>query len=202
LGRGWLVLAGGDARDSGEVRALALRKLKPDGHVAYVSLGESDDAMIDDLADLGAPAGYQVDVLREDDDTIRDLINEAALVVLPPNYSARELRAVIAGAAVEAIMTAYDEGAVILAEGPAATVFGAIFVDSDGTPQEGLQWLEGAVILSGIASITESEQARALLSSQTATVAVGLASDAALALGPEGLVETIGSVTIALAGGG
>ena len=82
-GEGWLILSGG-ADALGEVRATALTRMRAEGGVAYVGLDEQvDENLIDDFGDLGAPTGYLVDVMTEDDDAIREQIRAAALVVIP-----------------------------------------------------------------------------------------------------------------------
>src|ERR1700754_3985200 len=88
-GRGWLVLSGGHIPES-DVRAQAIGHIDADGGVAYISFGsnaETTEVLMNDLQDLGAPPGFFVDVLSEDDETIRSKIGEARLVVVEPGAS-------------------------------------------------------------------------------------------------------------------
>ena len=83
-GRGWLVLSGW-AEAGSEVRAQAIGRTAADGGVAYVSLGNDTnvaEAALLDMEDLGAASGYLVDVLSEDDETIRTKLAEASMIVI------------------------------------------------------------------------------------------------------------------------
>src|SRR5690606_13987307 len=86
-GRGWLILSGGGA-DASDVRAQAIGRVSADGGVAYVSLsGAQAEKALADMEDLGAPSGYLVDVLTEDDETIQAKLSEAGLVVIEGSAS-------------------------------------------------------------------------------------------------------------------
>ena len=136
---------------------------------------------------------YLVNVLQEDDDTIREMIGQASMVILPGNVPASELKSVLTGPGLEGIQQAYDAGAVILAETESAKVFGAIaFATEQDTVTEGFDWVSKAVIVPSQESITESTVARALLSAQEVQVAIGLGVGSALVLGPNAEAETWG----------
>jgi hypothetical protein len=77
--------------------------------------------------------------------------------------------------------------------------FGAYIVCDSGQTAAGLSWLEDALIVPGAASLAESESARILLNAYADALAVGLGSRSALALGPDGIVETWGERQIAVA---
>jgi len=86
-GRGWLTLATGQgaAQEIDDIRARALQRTSADGGVAIVFLGDDPDAgerLLDDLEDLGAPTGYVVDVIAEDDATIRERLTDASVIVI------------------------------------------------------------------------------------------------------------------------
>jgi hypothetical protein len=200
-GRGWLILAGG-AQD--ETRAQALSRLAADGAMAVVALAPlAADRVLEDLEDLGAPAGYVVDVISEPDDDILTRIGEAGLVVLTAQGDPDEARSALAGAAVQALDQAFQNGAVVLAEGAAAQAFGAWLL-SDGAVPDGLEWVDGAIIELGAPPV--GGEALAVLDSHPDGLAIALADDAALAFGPDGQVELWGSrrvaVTLGAAWGG
>ena len=109
-GNGWLVLSGGPDSLS-EIRAQALTRMTLVGGAAYISLDDDDDDVLEDLGELGGPTGYLVNVLLEDDDTIRARLKEAGLVLLPDNVDPEVLRSALMGAAVEAILDAFERGA-------------------------------------------------------------------------------------------
>jgi hypothetical protein len=141
-GRGWLVLSGGHDT-GGEIRAQALGRISADGGAAYVTLGANStfgEQALADMDDLGAPTGYLVDVLLEDDETLRQKFGEASLVVIEEGANASDLRSALLGAAIEGIRQAYENGAVILAEGSAAALFAAWLSLDSGNIISGLGW--------------------------------------------------------------
>jgi len=197
-GRGWLVLS---ATNNDEIRALALARASADGGVAYVSMGgAAAERALADMEDLGASAGYLVDVLTEDDDTIRQKLAEAGVIVMPDGLTVSEARDALMGAAISGIHDAFTNGAIVLAEGGSAAVFGAWVMLESSQITSGLDWLGSALVMSDVTSVSESDEAKTVLNSQPAAIAVGIGAGSALALGPDGEVETWGNkqVTIAL----
>jgi hypothetical protein len=201
-GRGWLVLSGGSDSLS-EVRAQALGRAAADGGVAYVRLGGQTamgEKALADMEDLGAPSGYLVDVMSEDDQTIQSRLTESGIIVVEGDASIDDLRSGLIGAAADGIQAAFQNGALVLAEGRAATVFGAWVLRELGDLTSGLEWLENGLVVSGITSVSQSAAAQSVLLLQPGAIAVGIGDGSALALGPDGEVETWGArqVTIAL----
>ena len=201
-GRGWLVLSGGHIPES-DVRAQTIGHVDADGGVAYVSFGsnlEATEILMNDMQDLGAPPGYFVDVLAEDDDTIRLKLGEASLVVVESGASSAEMRSALMGAAVEGMQTAFENGAVILLEGKSASVFGAWLILETGEIRQGIGWLSQMFVLPGVTEVAQSEAGKEALKEEASALAVGIGEGSALALGPDGEVEPWGEgrVTIAL----
>ncbi len=192
-GRGWLILSGGD---SDEVRALALGRAAADGAVACVSLSGDPDRLLDDIADLGAPSGYQVDVFGEDDETLQDKLAQAGMIVITGGDSPAEVRGALRGSPLDGIEAAYANGAILLLEGHAATAFGAWIIDSE--IEAGLEWLEGAAVLTGVDQA--AVYALPVFEAQPTAIAVAIMPGSALALGPDGQIEKWGEqqVTVAL----
>lgn len=192
-GRGWLVLSG-DGSD--EIRAQALGRAAADGGVACLSLSGDPDALLDDIADLGAPSGYLVDVFGEDDQTLHDKLAQAGMIVVVGGASGADVRGALRGAALDGIEAAYANGAVILLEGYSAMAFGSWLIED--TVETGLEWLIGAAVLTGVKDA--AHYARPIFDAQPNAVAIAIMSGSALALGPDGQVETWGGreVTIAL----
>ncbi|MBL8154714.1 MAG: hypothetical protein JNM70_11070 [Anaerolineae bacterium] len=201
-GRGWLVLSGG-TDEASDVHARAVGRLSADGGVAYVTFGshiaEAESALTD-LEDLGAPSGYLVDLFAEDDETIQRHLAEAGMVVISVEADPQEVRSALLGAAVQGLLIAYENGAVILVEGSSAAVFGEWLVLPDGSIRPGLDWAQGMAVFPGIVAAAEAPSVRQFLEAQPAGIAVGIGVGSALALGPDGEVETWGlrQVTIAL----
>lgn len=197
-GRGWLILS---ASSDDEIRALALARASADGGVAYVSMGgAAAERTLADMEDLGASSGYLVDVLTEDDETIREKLAEAGVVVIPDGLDLAVVRDALMGAAISGIQDAFANGAVVLVEGTSASVFGAWVMIHSSKITSGLDWLENGLILAGVTSVSESDDAKMVLNVQPTAIAVGIGTGSALALGPDGEVETWGNkqVTIAL----
>lgn len=197
-GKGWLVLSG-EADAEGAIRSAVLSKAKSEGGVAYIWVGSSggEDRVVDDMENLGAPTGYFVDVVQDDDNTIRRLIADSSVVFVGGDAAVRDIRSALVGAAIEGIASAHDLGAVILVEGAAAAIFGQWVVGAE----VGVSWLQNALVLPGVeGSVTESTPAQALLKARGTAIAVGIADESALALGPNGEVETWGNqqITVAL----
>ncbi len=192
-GRGWLVFSGGADDD---VRALALGRAAADGGVACVALSGDPDALLDDIADLGAPSGYVVDVFGEDDESLNDKLAQSGMVILVGGASAAEVRGALRGAALDGIQAAYQNGAVILLEGVDAMAFGAWLVDD--AVAGGLGWLEGAAVFTGVSNA--GAPAKPVFEQQPDAIAVAILPGSALALGPDGQIEAWGEreVTIAL----
>lgn len=198
-GRGWLVFCGGDD-GTGEVRAIALERASAGVSVAYIWVGsDAGEAVLDDMESLGGPTGYVVNVMTEDDETIERLVSEAGMVVIGGDAPLSEIRAGLMGAAVDGIHTAFENGAVILVEGPSISVFGAWMVLENDNIVDGVAVLENAVLLSDVTSAAASEEGRVALRAQPAAIAVGVGRGAALALGPEGEVETWGLQQVSVA---
>ncbi len=197
-GSGWLVLASEpDALST--IRGMAITRISAEGGVAYIGMSTEDsEDLMNDMNELGAPSGYLVDVLHEEDADIEQQIKEAALVLIPGYFDVEELRAALSGAAINAMKHAYERGAVILAEGNAASLFGAVFVVDNHTVP-GFEWVKDAYIVPQVTSITQHPIARELLAADVAKIAVGVGQDSALVLGPVGSVETWGARKITLA---
>lgn len=196
-GLGWLILS---SEQSDSIRAQTLQRLKPKGGVAYLGLRESSaDATMDDFEDLGAPTGYLVNILVEDDEQIQAALREVSLIVLDGTEDPQRLYDALQGAALDAVRTAYDKGTVILAEGRAAALFGGQWFDERGALQKGMNWLKGALILPSVAErSTLRAQAQPVFQDDPYAVAVGIPNDGALVLGPDGSLELWGDQPIAV----
>ena len=199
-GLGWIVLSGGKVPGS-VIRAQVLRRGNENGGVAYIGLTETTtDATLDDMEDLGAPTGYLVNVTTEDDDTIREQIKDASIVVVDASETADDLRNSLLGAGVDGIRLAYEKGAVIFFEGTSASLLGEYVPSNEAGFRKGLSWLENTLILSDVTSLRDSPEAQRLLDAKTDAVVIGVGLGSALVLGPGGLIEIWGKreVTIAL----
>ena len=192
-GRGWLVFSGGG---DDEIRATALGRAAADGAVACVSLTGDPDHLLDDIADLGAPTGYLVDVYGEDDATLHEKLSQSGMVIIAGGEDAAHVRGALRGAALEGILAAYANGAIILLEGYSATAFGSWLIHE--TIEDGLELLTGAAVLTNVEDA--AFYAKAIFAAQPEAIAVNVMTGSALALGPDGQIERWGEreVTIVL----
>jgi hypothetical protein len=200
-GRGWLILTG--ATPSGdEIRGRALRIAAADGGVAYVATqgtNQAADQLLADMADLGAQSGFLVDVLTEDDETIRERLAEAGMIVIAGDASVTNVRSVLLGAAIAGIQAAFENGAVVLVEGPSAMAWGGWTMLDSGEITTGLDWLRGALVVPGSASVGEAPETQGIMHAQPGAIAVGIGPNSALALGPDGEVEPWGQQEVSIA---
>lgn len=190
-GRGWIILSGGADDD---VRALAINRSSADGGIAVIALDGSGERLSDDLGDLGAPSSYPVDVFTEDDEAVETKLSEAGVVLVSSAATANEARSTLRGAAITGILHAYQNGAVILLEGETAAAFGSWIASA----AEGLEWVEGAVIVIGTYDV--ALRVKSIFDRQPSAVALAIEPGSGLALGPDGQIEPCGNrqVTIAL----
>jgi hypothetical protein len=189
--RGWLVLAGSQDED---IEAQALERSPAGRPLAYVYAAsdvETADRELERLEDLGAPTGYLVDVLTEDDDTVIQHISDAGIIVLGDGSAPDQLRNGLLGAASQGLGSALDFGALLLAEGIAVQVLGTL-LSARPDAKRGLGWVDNIAIM----PYFEREDARArltqILVNQPDAIGLGIGSGSALALGPNGEVEAWG----------
>ena len=197
-GAGWLVLSGGDTSATGDIEADALAHVPAGEPMAYVWAAgdvEAADQHLAALAALGAPTGYLVDVLTEDDDTIRQELADAGLILIGDGPNIKELRSGLLGAALEGIETAFERGAVVLGIGQGAAILG-----SHLSGQAGIGWIDGAAVMSHYEQESAPARLRELLQEHPDAYGLGIATGSALALGPEGRIEAwgAGKVTVTL----
>jgi len=200
-GSGLLILSGG-ADELSDIRAQAISRIRSEGAIVYISMDESHlDDLIDDFGELGAPTGYLLNIVAEDDETIRDSLATASMIVLPSIYDASELKAMLVGAGVEGIRGGYERGAVVFAEGEAASIFGKFILSDTEQPANGLDWIENSIIMPGMSSVSESPRVHQIITAKSSAVAIGIGDGSALVLGEDGHIETWGDeglVTVAL----
>ena len=186
-GAGWIILSGGNSAAS-IVRADALIRSGP-GPIAYISTdGDIDTAQraLEDMASLGAPSGYLVNAAIDEPDAIRELLTEAGIIVITPDQelSPYEMFEQLRGFLNQVLITAYENGAMILAEAASCSAFGSWLIE-DGELLPALCWLDDALITTGEAQLVD-------LASLT-SLQLHIPAESALALGPEGQLELWGN---------
>lgn len=199
-GRGWLVLAGGGEPESDDNLAITARVLgitHSQGPIAYIwgaADTETADQHMDVLRDLGARTGYLVDVFSENDADLQRDLDAAGVIILGDGPRTHDLQEALVGAALDSIQTAYSRGATVYAIGRSAAVLGSQGLE-DQQPVAGFGWLANALVLPGYQS-TDSDRLRHWLAQRPDAYGLGLASGAALALGPASQVELWGNEAV------
>ncbi len=194
-GNGWLVFSGG-ADDA--VRASAFSRTAADGGLAVIAVSGDGELLLSDLQDLGAPSCYLVDPAADEDPVILDKLTGAGMVLVTGAESARAARAALSGAPLEGMQIAYDHGAVILIEGAAIGAFGGWSADDER--RDGLDWLEGAILLVEGADTRVADE---VLIDVQHSLLIRVAPGSAIAFAADGAVELWGNrqVRVRLSGG-
>ena len=197
-GAGWLVLSGGDTSATGDIEADALAHVIAGEPMAYVWAAgdvEAADQHLAELEDLGAPTGYLVDVLTEDDATLRQQLADAGLILVGDGPNIEGLRSGLLGAALDGIGSAFERGAVVLGIGQGAAMLGSFM-----TGQAGIGWVDGAAVMPHYEQDGAPTRLRELVQQHPDAYGLGIATGSALALGPAGQVEAwgAGKVTVTL----
>lgn len=193
---GWLVLSG-SADPQSEIRALALSRCDASGAVAYISLAEDDgDALMDDLAELGAPSGYLVDLEDQDNNEIHQRLSGAGMIVIEAGDDIHRLKRLMSQTVTHAIKEALRDGALVLFEGAASTLAGSYYVDQSGAVASALKIVEDAFVAVGVNSFLETKTAQLVFHQRPDAVGVAIDAGSALVLGPDQHIETWGDKQI------
>jgi len=203
-GLGWFVLHGGrgpqgEGQAQIDDRILALADFSRP--IVYLpTAGESPavgESILEDYASLGAPRGYVVPVFeeagarREENCT---LLAEAGVVILGDGDALRLVRVLKDSLALRGIAEAFISGAVIAGVGAGAACMGERLVRADGPDgsEQGWGWVESAVIIPRFTGSAQQSDLQALLRARPGLIGLGIPQETALALGPQGEVETWG----------
>ena len=198
---GWLVLSGRPDALS-EIRAQALSRYDAAGAIAYISLaGDLGDALMDDMAELGAPTGYLVDLEEADNNEIYERLSAAGMIVIEAAHDPELLQRLMTQTATSALKSALERGGLILFEGAAAAIVGEHRLTAQGELTAGLNFVHKVLISTSLDGGAEGELARNVHYDLPDVSIMGLRPGSALALGPAQQIETWGDgeVTISLA---
>ncbi len=197
---GWLVLSG--APDAlGEIRARALSRYDGSSAIAYISLAaDLGDALMDDMAELGAPSGYLVDLDECDNNEIYERLSAAGMIVIEADFNAESLGGLVSQTISSALKAALERGALILFERAAASIAGERRLNACGEWTAGLNFIQNALISPSAERDPEGDLPRGDCCALPDVPIIDFALGAALALGPGGQIETWGDgeVTISL----
>ena len=215
-GAGWLVLAGGGdwrAHQTGAVDSAALGWAILDRPVAVLpAAGGSTaegEALLDYYGELGGPSGYIVPIFSAADAhhaANAQLLSEAGLIYIGDGPDVLGLvRALQGSVALEAMIQAFEDGAAIVGMGAGAIALGAHVADHKRPTQTeaGWGWLQGVVVEPHFTATESAARLRAMLNAHPDCLGLGIPDGVALALGPDGRVETVGEkgqVTVVVSG--
>lgn len=189
---GWLVLSGKpDAL--GENRARALSRCDGASDIAYISLApDLGDALMDDMAELGAPSGYLVDLEECDNNEIYERLSGAGMIVIEAARNVEALGSLISHTVISALKSALERGALILFEGAAASIAGERRLNAQGEWTAGLNFIQNALISPNAGCDVQDAMLRAEYGAPLDVPVMILEPGAALALGPARQIEIWG----------
>jgi cyanophycinase len=197
---------GGGAWRQGETRdvdAAALSVADPGRQVVFIpAAGGADGAdLLEYYEELGAPPGVVAPLFTPDDARapgVERILSRAGLIYLGDGDSARLIAALAGSPALDAIAAAYQRGAVIVGSGAGAVALATWGRANHGvdTPVAGLGWLPGAVLEPHFDSDVSALRLREMVVRTNARYGLGIPRRTALALAPDGVVETWGAAQV------
>ena len=204
-GAGWLVLIGGGQWDTTEsIDRSAIEAMADEAPIAFVPAAgcppDYGESFLARYAALGAPPGYVVPI--HDSASAGDLVNirrltQAGLIYFGGGDTQRLLDTISGTTALDAVAAAYASGAVIVGMSAGAIALGAWGVSADPGVGvlKGWGWLPNAIVAPHYTP-ARSDALRAALIERPQLLGLGIPDDVALALGPDGEVQTWGSTQV------
>jgi hypothetical protein len=195
-GTGWLVLHGGEPVDGNLQRTLALTQhagniltLTPTPQ--EIPFAEDAQNIWQEISGWAGKVRSLVDLDEISYSRLLDEMDEATLIYFPDTGAGiRLIEAIQSEELLEPLAAALDDGALIVASGNAAGIFGDWLVDREGAAIPGLAWIPSSVIQPHYVP----NMACPLLTKRPGLFRLGIPEAAALALGPEEERELWGEV--------
>ncbi len=206
-GNGWLILSGGGALGRGErdaVTAGVLSRANLDRPcVVLLSEGEPEDAeaLLDHYTALGGPVGeaYLLSDMTQQElegPAFLTLLAEAGILHLEGPDALNLARRLQQTAALEAIVKGFAtlQGLIIVGAAGGAAALGAWVTSASALTLEapGLNFLQTAIVTAPFTSTEDAVGLRRQLAAHPGFIGLGIPERVALALGPQGQVETLG----------
>ncbi len=209
-GTGWLVLMGSEAVPGAVDRLLARIDFSRPVAVLPTASGSIawGERLLDDYADLGGPRGFVVPIFSPQDarrEENRRLLADAGLIVLEDGDGLALARTLRDTPALYGMADAFARGAIVVGVGFGAAPLGEWVLPSGEEAEEGGErgwgWVQGTVVVPRFHDAGQEPQLRGLLRKWPGILGLGIPETVALALGPEGQVETwgTGEVTVVVA---
>lgn len=213
-GSGWLILAGDPSE---ELAGHLLARADFSRPIAFLPTAGGNvvagEGLLEEYAALGGPSGYIVPVFTpadaEEEENHRLLV-DAGLIFVGDGDAFALARTLAGTPALQGMMEAFIRGALIVGIGAGAAPLGEqvilpeTFMEQPTTGPAhtpGWGWIRGAVIVPRFHGAVHSPRLRALLHTWPGLLGIGIPEGAALALGPNGEVETWGAdeITVVVA---
>jgi len=189
----------GRADPLSEIRAQALSRHNASGAIAYISLADDlGDELMDDMAELGASSGYLVDLEEQDNNEVYERLIGAAMIVVDAAGQGDRLLRLLRRTAIHALKEALNRGALLFFEGAAAAIAGEFVLAADHRIESGLNLLRNALVAIDASSVAGDDALRAARGELPDAIFLGLETGSALALGPQGQIETWGERPVAI----
>ncbi|HEY75517.1 MAG TPA: type 1 glutamine amidotransferase-like domain-containing protein [Thermoflexia bacterium] len=209
-GAGWLVLMGGEEVPEASDRLLARADFSRPIAILPTASGSAawGERLLDEYADLGGPRGYVVPVFTPADAQEEEnerLLAEAGLILLEDGDGITLARVLRGTPALYGVAEAFARGATIVGVGAGAAPLGewvlAVNEGPDPVGEQGWGWIRGGVVIPRFRDAEQEPQLRRVLRRWPGMLGLGIPDGVALALGPDGQVETWGegNVTVVVA---
>jgi cyanophycinase len=208
-GAGWLVLVGGSSdrwRTTGPIDRAAIEAMSDEAPIAFVpAAGCSPDygeSFLAHYARLNAPPGYVVpihDTASANDPANVRRLTQAGLIYFGGGDTQQLIDTLTGTPSLDAVTAAYAAGAVIVGVSAGAIALSAwgLSADEGVGVLQGWGWLPNVIVAPHFTP-GRAEELRAVLKARPRLLGIGLPDDAALALGPDGEVQTWGSAQISV----
>ncbi|HIE38778.1 MAG TPA: hypothetical protein EYP77_06885 [Anaerolineae bacterium] len=203
-GAGWLILVGGEGEVQGiaaEVDDRLLARADFSSPIAFLPTASGSptagESLLECYAGLGGPRGYVVPVLNAVDAQREEnyrLLAEAGLIILGDGDGLALARALRDSLALQGIADAFARGALVVGLGAGAAPLGEWIAAAEAPAggARGWGWVGNAVIVPHFAGSAREPDLQSVLRMRPGLVGIGIPEGTALALGPEGQVETWG----------
>jgi cyanophycinase len=203
-GNGWLVLVGGasDAwRTTEAIDRNAIEAMSDETPIVFVPAAggppDTGQSFLERYTALSAPPGYVVPIVDKasasDPANVRRLA-QAGLIYLAGGQAQKLIDAILGTPSLDAIAAAFASGAVIVGMCAGAIALAEWGVSSDEVAGlvKGWDWLPNTIVAPHYTAPQNSEALRGALLAHPDRLGLGIPDDTALALGPDGEVQTWG----------
>jgi cyanophycinase len=208
-GRGWLILIGGSNSwpPTEQIDREAIARMDKSKRIAFLPAANCPpdyaESFLATYTRLGAPEGYEVpirDPVAARDPKNAELLANAGLIYLGGGDTEQLLASMAGSPALDAVASAYDQGAVIAGTSAGAIALAAWGVSLNAGVLRGWGWLTNTIVSVHHAADRDRLLGQALQDHPDA-IGIALPEHAALAIGPDGEQERWGEPGITITPG-